>query len=74
MVWVTDEQSTNVPDVIEIKRRTEIQLILTAIGLVVWGYGVRVDDHRLEWIGIAFFAAATALRFVKRPAPDERPK
>ena len=72
MAWVTDERSTNVRGVIEIKRRTEIQLILAAIGLVVWGYGARVDDHRLEWIGIAFFAAATALRFFKRrPEPPE---
>ena len=55
---------------IEIKRRTEIQLLLAAMGLVVWGYGARNDDHRLEWIGIAFFAAATALRFFKRPPPD----
>jgi hypothetical protein len=53
--------------VIEIKRRTEIQLALAAIGLVVWGYGARVDDRRLQWIGIAFFAAATVLRFFKRP-------
>jgi hypothetical protein len=54
--------------VIEIKRRTEIQLILAAIGLVVWGYGTRADDPRLQWIGIAFFAAATALRFFKKPS------
>jgi len=53
--------------VIEIKRRTEIQLGLAAIGLVVWGYGARMGDSRLQWIGIAFFAAATALRFFKRP-------
>jgi hypothetical protein len=52
--------------VIEIKHRTEIQLALAAIGLVVWGYGARVDDRRLLWIGIGFFAAATALRFFKR--------
>lgn len=52
---------------IEIKRRTEIQLALAAIGLVVWGYGARTDDRRLQWTGIAFFAAATALRFFKRP-------
>ena len=55
---------------IEIKRRTEIQLALAAIGLVVWGYGARVDDRRLQWIGIAFFAAATALRFFKK-RPDD---
>ena len=69
MAWVTDERSTNVPGVIEIKRRTEIQLALATVGLVVWGYGARVDDRRLLWIGIAFFAAATALRFFKK-RPD----
>jgi hypothetical protein len=55
---------------IEIKRRTEIQLALAAVGLVVWGYGVRADDRRLQWIGIAFFAGATVLRFFKK-RPDE---
>ncbi len=66
MAWVTDELSTNVPGVIEIKRRTEIQLILAVTGLFVWGYGARSDDRRLTWIGIGFFAAATALRFFKK--------
>lgn len=55
---------------IEIKRRTEIQLALAAIGLVVWGYGARVDERRFQWTGIAFFAAATALRFFKK-RPDD---
>jgi hypothetical protein len=43
-----------------------IQLALLTIGVIVWGYGQRVDDNRLTWIGLAFFAAATALRFLKR--------
>ncbi len=51
---------------IEIKRRTEIQLVLAAIGLVVWGYGARAEDPRRQWIGIGFFAAAAALRFFKK--------
>ncbi len=55
---------------IEIRRRTEIQLALAAIGLVVWGYGARTDDPRLQWIGIGFFAVATALRFFKK-RPEE---
>jgi hypothetical protein len=59
--------------VIEIKRRTEIQLSLAAMGLAVWGYGARNDDHRLEWIGIGFFAAATALRFFKKSPPPDAP-
>lgn len=54
---------------IEIKRRTEIQLALAAIGVVVWAYGVRGEDARLQWIGIAFFGVATVLRFFKK-GPD----
>jgi hypothetical protein len=47
------------------KRRTEAQLALLLMGVIVWGYGQRIDDNRLTWVGLAFFAAATALRFVK---------
>jgi hypothetical protein len=51
--------------------RTEAQLALLVIGVIVWGYGQRVEDNRLTWIGIVFFAAATALRFFKRkPNPE----
>jgi hypothetical protein len=52
-------------------RRTEAQLALLVIGLIVWGYGQRVDDERLRWIGIAFFAVATVLRFAKRRPREE---
>ena len=47
-------------------RRTEIQLALLVIGVIVWGYGQRIEDTRLTYIGLAFFVAATALRFLKR--------
>jgi hypothetical protein len=46
-------------------RRSEVQLALLFVGLVVWGYGQRVDDALLRYIGIVFFAAATLLRFFK---------
>jgi hypothetical protein len=49
-----------------VTRRTEVQLALLFIGLVVWGYGQRVDNPLLQYIGIVFFAAATLLRFFKR--------
>jgi hypothetical protein len=58
------------------RRRTEAQLALLLIGVIVWGYGQRVDDTRLTWIGLAFFAASTALRLLKRKpavAPEEPP-
>ena len=54
------------------KRRTQAQLALLVIGVIVWGYGQRIDDNRLTWIGLAFFAAATLLRFFKR-GPDPEP-
>ena len=58
------------------KRRTEAQLALLVIGVIVWGYGQRTDDNRLTWIGLAFCATATVLRFLKPKAagpPDEPP-
>jgi hypothetical protein len=50
-----------------VPRRTVVQLALLAIGVIVWGYGSRIDDMRLTWIGLGFFAAATVARFFKRP-------
>ena len=46
--------------------RTQIQLALLAIGLIIWGYGQRIDDSRLTYVGLGFFAAAFVLRFFKR--------
>jgi hypothetical protein len=44
---------------------TQLKLGLVVIGLILFGYGLRVDHERLRWIGIAFLAAAAALRFVR---------
>jgi hypothetical protein len=46
--------------------RTEIQLGLMAVGLVVWASGQRTDDSRLMLGGIAFFAVAFVLRIAKK--------
>jgi len=46
--------------------RTEIQLGLLLIGIVVWAIGLRMEIVPLQWTGIGFFAAATALRFFKK--------
>ena len=53
-------------------RRTEIQLALLAIGVIVWGYGQRTEDSRLTYIGLGFFVVATAMRFFKR-RDDQNP-
>jgi hypothetical protein len=48
---------------------TTAKLALAAIGLIVWGYGYRVDDPALRWVGIAFLAAAVLLRFWRPRRP-----
>ena len=53
-------------------RRTEIQLALTTIGLIVWGYGARTDDSRLTFVGMLFLATAFVLRFFKKK-PETTP-
>lgn len=55
----------------ELPRRTIAQIALALIGLITFGYGIRVDHEPLRWIGIAFLAAAFALRFWPK-GPDER--
>jgi hypothetical protein len=55
---------------VAVRRRTEIQLALLFVGLVVWGYGQRIDDGRLRVVGIVLFGIATALRFFKKRDPD----
>ena len=48
------------------KRRTEIQLGLLIVGLIIWASGQRFEEPRLQYAGIACFAAATMLRFFKK--------
>jgi hypothetical protein len=44
---------------------TQLKLGLALIGLILFGYGLRVDDSRLRWIGVLFLALAAVLRFVR---------
>lgn len=42
---------------------THLKLGLAVAGVILWGYGVRVEQSWLRWVGIGFLAAAAALRF-----------
>jgi hypothetical protein len=53
-----------------VQHRTEIQLALLIVGVLVWGYGQRSENEALQYTGLAFFAAATALRFFKKQPGD----
>jgi hypothetical protein len=52
-----------------VRTLTSLKVALAAVGLVVWGYGVRVDDPVLRWVGIALFAGAVLMRFLSRRRP-----
>ena len=45
-------------------RLNQLKLGLVIAGLIVWGYGARVDISWLRWVGIGLFAVAVVLRFV----------
>ena len=45
---------------------TTAKVALFIVGLIVLGYGMRVDSPTLRWIGIGFFGIAFLLRFIKR--------
>lgn len=48
----------------------QLKLACAVVGLLVWGYGYRVDSPTLRWIGIAFLAAAVILRLVPKRLRD----
>ena len=43
---------------------TQAKLGLALAGLILWGYGARVDVDWLRWVGIGLLAVAAILRFV----------
>ncbi|NUO38190.1 MAG: hypothetical protein HOQ17_06300 [Gemmatimonadaceae bacterium] len=49
--------------------------ILGIVGVVVWGYGARVDDANIRLAAIGILAVALLLRFVpKRWLGDDEPR
>lgn len=49
---------------------TVVKIALAVVGLLVFGYGIRVESAAIRWAGIAFVAVAAALRFVKPRPPS----
>jgi hypothetical protein len=46
-------------------RRSTFQLAFLIMGLIIWGYGQRIDDPTVRLVGIAFFAVSFVLRFFR---------
>lgn len=52
---------------------TVAKLVTAVAGLTLFGIGIRTDDMRLRWYGIAVVGIAAALRFWRpRPSSTER--
>jgi hypothetical protein len=49
-----------------VKRLALARLVLGAIGVVVWGYGYRVNDPTVRLVGIVLLAVTVMLRFVPK--------
>jgi hypothetical protein len=45
-------------------RSLTARLVLTAIAVVVWGYGYRYDDARIRMVAIILLVVTLALRFL----------
>lgn len=41
----------------------QLKIGFAVVGLLVFGYGLRVDDGAIRWVGIAFVGLAFLLRF-----------
>ena len=55
-------------------RKTTFQLAFLLMGLIIWGYGQRIDDPTVRLVGIAFFAVAFVLRFFRSSETRIRPE
>jgi hypothetical protein len=57
-----------------VRRLLLARTVLAAIGVVVWGYGYRVDDANVRLAGIVVLAISLLLRFVPKRWVDGDPE
>jgi uncharacterized membrane protein YccC len=50
------------------------RLVLTVIGIVVWGYGNATSQPRFMYAGMGVLAVTLLMRFVPKRWFDERPR
>jgi hypothetical protein len=49
---------------------THLKLGLATAGFITFGYGARIDNATVRWVGIALFIAAFLVRFLG-PRPEK---
>ena len=53
------------------ERVTIVKLACALVGLGIFGYGVRIENDVVRWVGIGLVIVAFLLRFVKKPIPED---
>lgn len=48
----------------------QLRVVLAAIGIVVWGYGLLRDEANVRLVGIIILAASLVLRFAPKRLRD----
>ena len=56
------------------KRLLIARMVLTAIGVVIWGYGNSTDQTRFMYAGMGVIAIALLMRFVPKRWLGEPPR
>jgi hypothetical protein len=49
---------------------TAVKLALAALGVAIFGYGVRIDSTPSRWVGVGLVAVAALLRFLRARPRD----
>jgi hypothetical protein len=50
---------------------TQARLALAMFGMLIFGYGVRVADSRVRWVGVGCLAVSLLLRWFPERRPPE---
>ncbi|HEX5437491.1 MAG TPA: hypothetical protein VFW98_10030 [Gemmatimonadaceae bacterium] len=54
-------------------RRVDLaKLVFAVLGVAIWGYGVRTDAPKLEWLGVAVIVVAFLIRFLPGAGSSRR--
>lgn len=45
------------------------KLVFALLGVAIWGYGLRIEERNLQWLGIGVIAIAFIIRFLPKGQP-----
>jgi len=52
-------------------RLTSVRLVIAAVAIVIWGYGLQSENGTLRIVAMVLLAVSLALRFFRRKPRDD---